>query len=158
VAQKWKVLVNRHFNLQSLGKAPLIYNLFDVNTAHLIHSTPLQPLITNDKLIWKEEKSENYWVHSAYQICVNEIVGNSHPHVPNRWKLIWKLKVPPKVKNITLRVCRGMFSTCARLSSRGVSCLIDCVSCDNNYEDKIHVIVECPKVFQAWCNVNLSDT
>jgi len=53
-------------------KAPLIYNLFDVNITHLIHSTPLQPLVTNDKSIWKEENRSNYSVRSAYRIYADE--------------------------------------------------------------------------------------
>jgi len=66
--------------------------------------------------------------------------------------------MPPKVKNFVWRMCRGCFPTCARLSSRGVACPIDCVVCDSNYEDIIHVLVECPKVVQAWRNVNMWDT
>ena len=89
---------------------------------------------------------------------MTEIGDNSHLHMPSCWNLIWKLKMPPKVKNFVWRMCRGCFPTCARLSSRGVACPIDCVVCDSNYEDIIHVLVECPKVVQAWRNVNMWDT
>jgi len=40
-----------------------------------------------------------YYVQSAYRTCVSEIADKSHLHVPRRWNLIWKLRVPPKVKN-----------------------------------------------------------
>jgi hypothetical protein len=82
-------------------KTLLIYNLFDVTTAHLILSTPIQPMIPNDKLIWKAKKNGTYSGHSAYRICVIEIADNFHLYVPRRWNLIWNLKVPPKIKNFT---------------------------------------------------------
>jgi len=43
-------------------KAPLIYNIFDVPTAQRTLNTSLQPLVTEDKLIWKGEKSGKYFV------------------------------------------------------------------------------------------------
>jgi hypothetical protein len=55
-------------------------------------------------------------------------------------------------------VCRGCLSTCARLSSHGVHCPIDYFLCGSNYEDNIHVLLECPGAMQAWCEVQLWDT
>lgn len=89
--------------------APLIYNLFDPGTTQLILNMPLQPLVTEDKLIWKGEKNGNYLVCSAYRMCVSDIVDNSHLYVPGHWNLVWKLKVPPKIKNLIWRVS-WMFS------------------------------------------------
>lgn len=109
-------------------------------------------------MISKGEKSGKYSVKSAYRICVIEIADNSHMHVHGRWNLIWKLKVPPKIKNFLWRVHRGCFSTRARPNGRGVSCPLDCVQCNNNYEDNIYILIECPKVVQVWRNANLWDT
>jgi len=89
---------------------------------------------------------------------VSEIADNSHLDVPGRWNLVWKLKVPPKIKNFLWHVYRGCFPTHARLSSRGVSCPLDCVQCNINYEYSIHILIKCPKVVQVWCDVNLWDT
>lgn len=114
--------------------------------------------VSNDKLIWNTEKNGNYSVRSAYRICVTKIADNTHLHVSVDGNLSWKLKVPPKVKNFVWRVRRGCFPTRARLSSGGVAYPIDCVTCDSNYEDSIHVLVECPKVVQVWRNVNMWDT
>jgi len=141
-----------------MWKAPLIHNLFDAHTAQLILDTSLQPLVTKDKMIWKGEKSGKYSVKSAYRICVTEIADSSHMHVHGRWNLIWKLKVPPKIKNFLWRVCRGCFPTRARLSNRRVSCPLDCVQCNNNYEDSIHILIECPKAVQILRDTNLWDT
>lgn len=127
----------------------LISSLFDQNTTQIILNTPLHPLINEDKLVWKAAKSGNYSVRSAYRICVTDIADNSHLHVPGRWNLIWKLKVPPKIKNFVWHVCRGCFPTRTRLSSRGVQCPTDCVLCVSNFEDSIHVLLECLGAQQA---------
>ena len=78
--------------------AHLIHNFFYENTAQLILNTHLQPLVNEDKLIWKAEKNNNYSVCSAYRICVSEITVNSHLHILDRRNLVWKLNVPPKIK------------------------------------------------------------
>jgi hypothetical protein len=140
-----------------MWKASLICSLFDAQTAQLILNTSLQPLVLEYKMIWKGEMSGKYSVKSAYRLCVNEIADNSHMHVNGRWNLIWKLKVPPKIKNFLWRVCRGCFPTRAHLNSRGVSCPLDCVHCNHNYEDNIHILIECPKAVQVWRNANLWD-
>jgi len=75
----------------------LIYNLFDHNTVQMILNTPLQPLVTQDKLIWKAENNGMYSVSSACRLCVTEIANNSHLYLPGRWNLIWKLKFPLKI-------------------------------------------------------------
>jgi len=40
-------------------KAPLTCSLFDAHTSQAILDTPLQPLVTEDKIIWKGEKKVN---------------------------------------------------------------------------------------------------
>ena len=71
-----------------MWKASLIFSLFDAQTAQLILNTPLQPLVLEDKMIWKGERSDKYFVKSAYRLCVIEIADNSHMHVNGRWNLI----------------------------------------------------------------------
>jgi len=56
----------------------LISTLLYYRTDQISLNTPLQPLVGEDKLIWKAEKHVNYFVRSAYRVCVNEIVDNSH--------------------------------------------------------------------------------
>jgi len=125
-------------------------NLFDHNTTQLILNTHLHLLVHEDKIIWKAEKNGNYSIHSAYRICVIEIADSSHLHIPRKGSSIWKLKVPPKIRNFVWRVCRDCFPTRVRLLSRGIHCPNVCVMCGTNYEDNIHVLLECPGAMQAW--------
>jgi hypothetical protein len=36
-------------------------------------------------------------------------------------------------------------------------CPIDCVLCGSNFDDNIHVLLECPSVMHIWREVNLWD-
>jgi len=51
-----------------------------------------------------------------------EIGDNTYLHRLGFWTGIWKLKAPPKVKNLIWRICRGCLPTRARLLDRGVNC------------------------------------
>jgi len=95
---------------EKLWNISLISNLFYHHIVQLIMNTPLQPLVGEDKLIWKAKKHGNYFVRSAYRICVNEIIDNSHLHILGRWNLIWNLKVPPKIKKKCVAHVSGLFS------------------------------------------------
>ncbi|CAJ2649711.1 unnamed protein product [Trifolium pratense] len=96
----------------------VINNIFDQGTADAILRTPLFQQVTSDKLVWKAEKKGNYTVKSAYRLCVEELLDTSHLSRPGFWSGIWRLKVPPKVKNLLWRICRGCFPTRARLRDK----------------------------------------
>jgi len=57
--------------------------------------------------------------------------------------------------DVLRRIYSGCFPTRPHLTSRGVSCSLDCVLCNNNYEDIFHALIKCPKAIQAWYDVNL---
>jgi hypothetical protein len=98
--------------------------------------------VEEDQLIWRAEKNEHYSVLSAYRICMEEIAGNSHLHRAENWDSIWRIKVPPKVKNLIWRVCRNCLPTRARLLDKGVHCPSLCALCDEIYEDTIHILFD----------------
>jgi hypothetical protein len=90
--------------------------IFEAGTAQKILDTSLFPQVNKDRLVWKSEKNEQYSVRSAYRVCVEEIVDNSHLQRNGYWCGIWKLKVSPKVRNMMWRVCRECLPTRVRLS------------------------------------------
>jgi len=100
----------------------LVRHLFVDETAHQILNTLLHQQVQTDKIIWKAEKNGRYYVKSAYRICVEEVINNDHLRRPGYWSGIWKLKVPPKVKNLIWRICRDCFPTRVKLRSRGINC------------------------------------
>lgn len=127
-----------------------IQQVFSEKQAVMILNTPLYEQVQHDKLTWKVEKSGRYSVRSAYRLCVTELVDLSHLHVPGFWSRIWKLKVPPKVKNLVWRMCRGCLPIRVRLLDKGIQCPTQCVNCDSNHEDFKHIFFECPSVVQVW--------
>jgi ribonuclease HI len=147
----------RDFKVQSLlsehGKSwnvPLIQQIFSTDTAAAILNTPLYDQVIYDRLIWKSERNGCYSVRSAYRLCVEELIDVSHLRRPGNWQNIWSLKVPPKVKNLSWRMCRGCLPTRVRLQDKGVSCPTNCESCGAAHEDLEHLLFECPFAIQVW--------
>jgi hypothetical protein len=80
----------------------LVQYIFEEETAQRIINIPLFPQINEDRLVCNPEKNGHYSVKSAHRLCVEEIVDNSHLRKNGYWGEIWKLKVPPKVKNMVV--------------------------------------------------------
>ncbi|XP_024634347.2 uncharacterized protein [Medicago truncatula] len=134
---------------------PLIHQFFVEDMATNILNTPLHHQVLTDKLIWKAEKNGLYSVKSAYRICIKEVINNDHLCKPGYWSGIWKLKVPPKVKNLIWRICRDCFPTRVKLRSRGVTCPSECVICEDPHEDSYHILFHCPRSIDIWQTTNL---
>lgn len=87
----------------------VIAHCFDYATAQSILKTPLIQQVEEDKLIWKVEKNGHYSVRSAYRLCMEEIADNSYLHRPGYWTGVWKLKAPPKVKNLIWKIVEDVY-------------------------------------------------
>ncbi|GAU25702.1 hypothetical protein TSUD_216310 [Trifolium subterraneum] len=116
-----------------------IINLFDNNTVSRIMQTPLFPSVHHDTLAWKLEQDGIYSVCSAYKLCVHAAGVNDRHGIVGNWNIIWREKIPPKVKNLMWRIGRNILPTRARLINRGVQCPVNCALCNNNDEDIMHV-------------------
>ena len=80
-----------------------IHYLFAHRTCMEILSIPLQSNLTQDVLVWKENKSHSFLVKSAYQVAIrlqeqNWVEHSTTGRDRTYWKKIWKLNVPPKVR------------------------------------------------------------
>lgn len=106
------VTINNLMNLYDKSwNEEVIRQVFSIDIANKILQTPLLAQIPEDRLIWKVERHGKYYVLSAYRLCIDELVDSSHLRRPGFWTGIWKLKVPPKVKNLVWRMCRGFLPT-----------------------------------------------
>lgn len=128
----------------------LISHLFDDSTTDAILRTLLFPQVLSDALSWSCERNGQYSVRSAYRIYTEFIKVAAHLYRPGPWSSIWKMKVPPKVKNLVWRVCRGCLPTRARLVIRGLACPVHCVLCNDGEEDSIHTLFMCSRARQVW--------
>jgi len=151
-----------HFNINSLMNLHAkswnelaVRQVFSVDIANKILHTPLIPQVDADRIIWKAERNGRYSVRSAYRPCVSELVDSSHLWRPGYWTGIWNLQVPPKVKNLIWRICRGCLPTRVRLLDKGVNCSTNCASCDSEFEDSAHVFFNYPFATQVWHRTGL---
>jgi len=133
----------------------LIYQVVDTTTTASILRTPLFDQVEEDKLVWKAERTGLYSVKSAYRLCVKDLVDSSHLRQTGAWSNIWRLKVPPKVKNLVWRMCRGCLPTRVRLQDKGVNCPTDCVMCEGPSEDLQHTFFYCTFAQQIWLRSGL---
>jgi len=133
----------------------VIQQVFSSNIANSILRTLLFDEVMDDKLIWNFEKNGLYFVKSAYRLCMEELVEASHLRRSGYWSGIWRLEVPPKVKNLIWRMCRGCLPTRVRLQDKGVQYPTNCVSCDGLHKDLAHICFECPFTVQVWRRTGL---
>jgi len=133
----------------------VVRQVFSVDIANKILHTPLIAQVEDNRILWKAERHGRYSVRSAYRLCVTELIDSSYLWRPRYWSGIWNLKVPPKVKNLIWRMCRGCLPMRIRLLDKGVVCPTNCVSCDSDHENLLHVFFECPFSIQAWNRTGL---
>lgn len=152
----------RNFGVDSLihthsktWNVEVIHQVFDDASAAAILQTPLIEQVTEDALIWKVERNGLYSVKSAYRLCVEELIDTVHLRKAGYWSGIWKLKVPPKIKNLIWRMCRGCLPTRVRLQDKGVQCPMNCVVCDGPSEDLHHVFFDCSFAVQVWIRAGM---
>jgi hypothetical protein len=106
----------------------VIQHVFSPEDTRRILDTPLIDQVIDDRLVWKAEKNGYYLVKSAYRLCVDVLTDSSHLRREGYMQGIWRLKVPPKIKNLVWRICWDMVHTRRRLQDKGVQCPLSCVA------------------------------
>jgi hypothetical protein len=74
---------------------------------------------------------------------------------PGYWSDIWRLKVPPKVKNLLWRIYKDCFPTRARLKSIGINCPLTCFTGNDPHEDSYHIFFHCKIAIDVWNAANV---
>jgi hypothetical protein len=77
--------------------------------------------------------------------------------VTGSWQHIWRMKIPPIVKNLLWRIGRNVLPTHSRLISRGINCSAHCSVYNDAAEDSLHVLFLCPRSVHCWQQARLSD-
>jgi len=101
-------LINQY--LQEWNK-DLIKDIFNDDDSGKILSLPL--ILTNEPnlLAWRLTNTGAYTVKSTYHKIMEEILDTSHLKVAGNWVQIWKLNVPPKIRNFIWRLQRNCVPT-----------------------------------------------
>lgn len=114
-------------------------------------------VVTHDTLIWKEDKASVCTVKTDYRLCMEKIMNVTKNFVPGEWKHIWRIKSPPKVRNLIWRVCRDCLPMRKKLQERGVDCPSSCPVCDNSVEQTIHLLFGFQFNKEVWDVAGLKD-
>ena len=70
------------------------------------------------------------------------------------WNRLWKLSVPPKVRNFVWRASSDILPTQANLARRRVPIDPKCVVCGSSDETVLHILWQCPLARNVWALVN----
>ena len=136
-----RVLVMQHFNHED---------------EEAILRVPLSRRVIQDSLFWTFTKSGDYTVRSEYQVarqlqkegtwaeCSNGVVGGSV------WKVLWKLKVPNKIKVFGWRTCCNILPTRVNLVHKKIIQDNRCEVCKFEAETGIHAIWNCGAAQDVW--------
>jgi len=110
------VTINNLMNLynKSWNKG-VVRQVFSIDITNKILQTSLLAQVHEDRHIWKAERHGRYSAHGAYRLCVDKLIDSSHFRRPGFWTGIWKLRVPPKVKNLVWRMCHSCLPIRVRL-------------------------------------------
>ena len=115
----------------------MVKDLIDAHTFQWdkeILSIPLQSNPTRDVLVWKGNKSHSFSVETAYQVAIrlreqNQVEHSTASRDRTHWRKIWKLNVPPKVRNFIWRACSNILPTKESLHRRRVNVDARCELC-----------------------------
>ncbi|KAL5572754.1 hypothetical protein UlMin_022351 [Ulmus minor] len=66
------------------------------------------------------------------------------------WKILWGLKLPPKVKSFCWKLCKGWLPTLLALSWRGMNIDKTCFRCKSHTESTFHALWKCSLVKDIW--------
>lgn len=106
-----------------------------------------------DRIAWHYERNGIFTVRSAYKL-VASIQGqtqripsssSSEPNARSIWDLIWKAKVPPKVRIFGWRVATNTLATKRNKWKRTLEVDATCGICGCDEEDEFHAVVACTK-------------
>ncbi|XP_024196188.1 uncharacterized protein LOC112199393 [Rosa chinensis] len=141
---------------------PLLQEMFTLDEVCMIASIPLSIRPAEDRLIWHYDRRGTYNVKSGYFVwretarrgatssSSSNLVGGQ---LGIYWSLIWKAKIPAKVKMFVWRLMRGILPTRTALADRRVA-IHDCrcVFCGLHFETRLHLSKNCEAIRLFWHN------
>ncbi|XP_037497568.1 uncharacterized protein LOC119371465 [Jatropha curcas] len=125
------------------------YEPFSLRDVRAILNIPFSISAREDSLLWHFDKKGFYTVKLGYHVC-ERILGRGFTHSQHGgWSRIWRLDIPPKVRDVMWKAMRGVLPTKEALSRRGVELNRGCLFCDS-VEEIDHVLIGCVWALEAW--------
>uniref|UniRef100_A0A803NYG4 Reverse transcriptase domain-containing protein n=1 Tax=Cannabis sativa TaxID=3483 RepID=A0A803NYG4_CANSA len=144
-------MVNSLFEMDATSwDRDLVTDIFNMRDASLIFGLPLSASAGDDCWSWSEESNGTFSVKSAYFLM--QKTKNQHVGADNSgfWRSLWKLKIPPKVKNFMWRLVSNTLPTCLQLITKHVDISSNCPVCKCHPESASHAIISCSFASSCW--------
>lgn len=87
----------------------ILRDLFHENDVQQILKIPISHSREENAWVWLDEANGAYYVKSAYRRLYQIHYGDSNPGNNFNWLKIWRLSVPPKVKNLSREPVKIVF-------------------------------------------------
>ena len=125
----------------------LIDGIFSPEEAALIKKIPLSRRVAEDVLVWPYTQDGHYTCKTGYRFLKEEAEEDSVQldlgTDTRRWKGIWSLQIPNKVKNLLWRAYRGALPTKEALVRRTIIEDLLCDRCHETQESPLHALWLC---------------
>jgi len=116
--------------------------LFSAERMASIIDTPLFDSVSNDKIMWMQERRGMYTVKLGYRLVMSELLHTQRFCVEGERSKLQKVNVPHKVRNLLWRICQGYVSAHSKLQTQHVQCDLACLWCGTNVETDFHVFAQ----------------
>lgn len=130
----------------------LINQIFNPCDAHEILKIKIPSRETEDCVAWHYENSGRFTVKSAYKLAMSlKVTGpqtsSSSANRDDRsiWDLIWKAKIPGKIKIFAWRIATNTLATKVNKCKRTIVTDNKCDICGSTDENEYHAVKECTK-------------
>lgn len=104
-------------NLLKEGLRCQVQNGKKIEEMEAISAIPLPMMDRDDMLVWHFNTNGTYSVKSGYCVAHNQFLSQlkENPETSSKpkkevWKVLWKMKVPNKIRSFWWRVCRNSLS------------------------------------------------
>ncbi|KAL5566894.1 hypothetical protein UlMin_030058 [Ulmus minor] len=127
----------------------LIEYLFNDDDANAILSLPIGSFDHDDVLFWHFTKDGDYTVKSGYKVALESrglIEPSKSGPMQQWWKILWGLKLPPKVKTFCWKLCKGWLPTSLALSWQCMKIDKICFRCKSYTKAIFHALWKCTLV------------
>nr|GMD79784.1 uncharacterized protein LOC109154171 [Ipomoea batatas] len=127
----------------------VVKDLFEPSDVPRILATPVSP-DSRDEWRWRDDIRGIYSVRQGYRL-LTPISAHADPQLQFvEWRKLWRLPVPPKVKNFLWRCMRYVLPVRETLKARHVWAGGGCPFCSFDMETMDHLFCSCPAVAQVW--------
>ncbi|XP_031101846.1 uncharacterized protein LOC116005747 [Ipomoea triloba] len=132
----------------------LLHDIFYEQDIPRIISTPIS-LTHRDMWYWKGDLRGIYSVRHGYRLLTNGLFADYETMDFKEWNKLWRLKTPPKVRNLLWRGLRNMLPVRENLRMKGMAVSSICPLCCVVPETINHLFWDCIIADQLWCSFGI---